>query len=139
VTSAGSAGGGSSQLAPTVGAGAVLPLMRPFPVVRIAGRFSRSATVVTLATVRAPRGARIAVRCRGRGCPARPRAMTSRLLALGFLRRAYRPGATIEVRVTQAGAIGKYVRIVMRSGKPPARKDLCVRPAGGAPFPCPGG
>lgn len=114
-------------------------LMQPFPLVRIAGAFTRTRTRITLATVRAPRGSRIAVRCRGRGCPAPRRVLIARLSVLRFLQRSYSPGAMIEIRVTAPGVIGKYVKVSIRSGRPPARTDLCVRPEAVAPFRCPAG
>jgi len=46
-----------------------LALMQPFPIVRIAGSDTSSGVRLSLLTVQAPVGARITVRCRGRGCP----------------------------------------------------------------------
>ena len=45
-------------------------LMRPFPIVRIAGVVLPRAALVRILSVRAPRGARVRLRCRGGGCPA---------------------------------------------------------------------
>lgn len=113
--------------------------IRPFPVVRIAGRFTRGRTWLTLVTIRAPRRARIEIRCRGRnrGCPYTRSAFTSRLMRVRRLQRAFRPGATLEVRITQRGRIGKYTRVRIRAGRPPARVDRCLMPGSRRPVACP--
>lgn len=112
-------------------------LLSPFPIVRIRGRLTRTGAVVNLVSVRAPKGARVAVRCRGRGCPARVQARTARLLTFKRLRRHLRAGAVLEIRVTRAGTIGKYTRFVIRRGKSPLRRDSCLRPDGVKPMRCP--
>src|SRR5262249_7158278 len=49
-----------------------VPLMQPFPVVRIAGSETGSGVKLRLLRVQqAPAGARVTVRCRGRHCPVR--------------------------------------------------------------------
>ena len=56
----------------------------PFPVVRMAGSFGVSGIRIQQLVVRAPRGARVRIDCRGRGCPfhrmvRRPRSETIRV------------------------------------------------------------
>ena len=46
-----------------------LSLMSPFPVVRIAGQFSRRGARIRRLTIDAPPGTGVKVRCGGRGCP----------------------------------------------------------------------
>src|SRR5919108_1796178 len=46
-----------------------LALASPFPVVRLVGKPTRTGVRITRFTVEAPSGARVAVRCRGGGCP----------------------------------------------------------------------
>jgi hypothetical protein len=48
-----------------------IPLMQPFPVVRIASTDTASGIRLSLLRVLAPAGARIDVECKGRGCPAK--------------------------------------------------------------------
>jgi hypothetical protein len=105
-----------------------LPFIDPFPVVRISGRFTRKRTRFTRVSVRAPRGARIRVRCVGRGCPYKRKAIAVRYLRIRKLQRSYRPGANLEIRVTQASKIGKYTRVRTRRGKAPTRIDRCLMP-----------
>ena len=114
-----------------------LAFIDPFPVVRISGRFKGRRTTLTRVTVRAPRGARIRVRCRGRGCPYRRRAIAVRLVRVRALQRTYRPRATVALRITQRGKIGKYVRIRTRRGRAPTRIDRCLMPGRSRPLRCP--
>lgn len=116
-----------------------LEFITPFPVVRISGRFTRSRTKLTRVTINAPSGARIGVNCKGRGCPYRRRAIAVRLVRVRALQRSYRPGATIEIRVTQAQKIGEYTRVKTRRGKAPLRIDRCLMPGSTRPVRCPSG
>jgi large repetitive protein len=120
-------------------------LMQPFPVVRIAGTETASGVKLRLLRVQqTPRGARITVRCKGRGCPIR----SARGVAVSN-RRAVAPvefrgferslpfGITLEILVSKAGEIGKYTRFAIRRGKLPERVDMCLDPAGVKPLVCP--
>lgn len=114
-----------------------LNFIDPFPVIRISGRFNRGRTKLTRVTVNAPKGARVRVRCAGRGCPYRRKALAVKLLRIRKLQRTYRPKATIEIRVTQPRKIGKYTRIRTRKGKAPLRVDRCLMPGKTRPVRCP--
>lgn len=119
-------------------------LMSPFPVVRLQGRVLRSGIRVTRLLVQAPAGARVRGVCLGRhrGCPRRTVVHRSRsprtVVRLRRFERRLRPGAVIQVFVTAPQAIGKYVRFRVAQGRAPARRDMCVAPAGLAPAHCPG-
>ena len=115
-----------------------LRLMRPFPVVRVAGRFTRRSTALTVITVRAAH-ARVEWRCRGGGCPRAQHAFTTRVVALKQLERQFRPGAVIEVLITRSDRIGKYVKLTIRRGEAPARRDRWLLPGSTAPMRCPPG
>lgn len=109
--------------------------LRPFPVVRLRGSIVARGVVLTLLRVTAPRTARVSLRCTGAGCPARR--LTRRP---GRIRRFERflPARTrITIRVRRPGYIGKYVRVTIRAGKPPARRDACVVPGSRRPVECP--
>jgi major membrane immunogen (membrane-anchored lipoprotein) len=123
-------------------------LMQPFPVVRIAGSESSSGVKISLLSVQAPLGATVTVTCHGHGCPAKakdvvPTSGRSRshagLVSIVFRRfeRSLRPGATLQIRVTGLGQIGKYTLFTVRRGKLPARMDTCLSPAGVQPVTCP--
>ncbi len=114
-------------------------LLSPFPVVRIAGGLTGNNTRIRTLSVTAPRGSRVEVRCKGRGCPKR-RVMTlrtSRATRMKAFQRSFRPNTVIEVRVTAAGKIGKYVKFRLRKRRGPARTDACLVPGSSRPTRCP--
>ncbi len=139
------ANGLSSLATETIRVAARKPtLMKPFPSVRIVTSRASGGVRLTLLIVQAPVGARIIVTCKGEGCPARSQtrlAKSSRARAVwvafaGF-ERLLPAGVKLEVRVFKAGQIGKYTRLVVRSGSPPERYDTCLGPAGVRPMRCP--
>jgi hypothetical protein len=127
-------------------------LMQPFPIVRIAGAETASGARIRLLTVQAPPGATVAVSCKGRGCKtkseqrlAQASKQTGRgrvrsgavLLAFPRFQRNLAAGAVLQIRVTQAGAIGKYTSIRIRRRKLPVRVDKCLASSSTAPIACP--
>jgi hypothetical protein len=106
-------------------------LMSPFPTVRLVGFVVPRGARISLVEVRgAPRGARVNVRCTGRGCPFRLR---RRIAETGRVRLSQFPrvlvaGARIEVFVRAPGVIGKYVSFRIRAGRRPVRTDRCLMP-----------
>ena len=90
---------------------------------------------MTLLRVTAPRRARVSVRCRGRGCPIRRR--TRRAGRIRALERFLPAGVRITIRVRRRGYVGKYARIRIRAGKPPARRDACLISLDRRPATCP--
>jgi PKD domain-containing protein len=130
----------SVQPPPPPGAGQ-LPMLNPFPTVRIRGRILRHGVRIDLLTVRALPGMRVVVRCRGKSCPiriVRSRGRASRSVRIRSLERWLRAGVAIEVRVTQPNRIGKFTRFRIRGGAAPTRRDLCLRGAAIRPIRCPG-
>ena len=112
-------------------------MMSPAPVVRIRGRLTRSGARITLLTVRAPRGARITVRCSGRRCPARRWARTAALTRVPRFQAAFPAGTRLVISVTKPRRIGKHTLIVIRRGKAPTRLDRCLMPGTRKPVKCP--
>ncbi len=117
-------------------------LMSPFPIVRIRGRALGSKVTINLLSIRAAGGARVLVRCKGKGCPrkqASARAVSAkRPVRLRSLERVYSPGAVLEVYVTKPGRIGKYVRFKIRNGAAPTRDDGCLSTRRMRTVKCPG-
>ena len=113
-------------------------MMSPAPLVRIRGRLTRSGARITLLTVRAPRGARITLRCAGRGCPAERWARTASLTRVARFEGVLRAGTRLAISVTKPGRIGKHTTIVIRRGKAPRRVDRCLVPGARKPVRCPG-
>jgi hypothetical protein len=122
-------------------------LMSPFPLVRLTGSLTRRGAKVRVLSVRAPRGALVRVdvkpKCaKGRRCPAkRGRSTVGAKGTVRFkkLELGYRAGTVIQVRVSQAGSIGKYTRFVVRRGKTPQRVDRCLMPGAARGSACPAG
>jgi PKD domain-containing protein len=116
----------------------------PFPVVSMLAAVAKRGTTIEQLVVRAPAGAKIRVRCRGRSCPFRSFAMkagveakASRIVRIRrFRRHLLRPGTVIEIRVTKRGEIGKFTRFLIRKGKPPKRTDRCLPPGANRPKRC---
>lgn len=83
--------------------------------------------------VRADRGTKVEVRCRGRHCPRRLRRLRVTLGRRGVLRarrfeRWFRAGAIIEVRVWDAVHLTKLVRIHLRANAAPVVRYGCEAP-----------
>jgi PKD repeat protein len=113
------------------------PLL-PFPLVRIAGRVSGRSTRIQLLEIRAPLGARIRVKCKGRGCPKHDVTAVAgpRPVRLRGMRRRLSAGAVVEVFIRANGRIGKYTRFRIRRGRAPLRSDMCLPPTTRGPAPC---
>lgn len=111
-------------------------LLAPFPIVRIRGEATSTGALVRLLSVRAPRGARIDVRCRGRRCPRRLVLRSRGVNRIRPLERYLRAGTVIEVRVSRPGRLGKYTRFRVRRGRAPARFDSCVLAGARRPTGC---
>jgi hypothetical protein len=141
VTDAGGRRSVSSQMIPVT-----YPLIRPFPVVRIAGTRARGSVRLKVLSVQAPPGATVTVTCSGKGCPAKsqvrvvptPKSKTAAVPVLVFPRfeRSLPPGVVLVVRVTRPGQMGKYTRFVVRRGKLPVRADACVNSTEAKSVPC---
>ena len=124
---------------------ATAQLMQPFPVVRIAGTdTSFGVRLGALRVQQLPLGAKVSVRCRGRGCPIKFAARVAKAGKRGVapvefprFEQGLRFGVVLEILVSKPGEIGKYTRFVVRRGKLPERVDMCLNPAGAIPFVCP--
>ena len=111
--------------------------LRPFPVIRVKGVLTAGGARITLLRVSGPRGARIAVRCRGRSCPAA--ALTRRAPArLRAFERRLDAGTRLELTVSQPQTIVKWTRLVIRRDRPPQRRDGCLLPDTKRHVRCPG-
>jgi hypothetical protein len=107
-------------------------MLKPFPVVRMRGVLTARGARVTVLSVRAPRKARVVLRCSG-SCPTKRWAptvrhrMTTRVRAF---ERYLSSGTRISVTVTRKGYIGKRTVFKIRRGRAPLRTDSCVSSAG---------
>ena len=114
-------------------------LLSPFPVVTVGGTVTAAGTNIDLLMVRAPRGARVLVRCRGEGCPLTrvSRVVRRARMRLKAAERLMPAGVTLEVLVRRGARIGKFTRLKMRRDRRPKRKDGCVWPGTAEMAPCP--
>jgi len=139
--SGGSGGGSTTPTGTTTPGSTTLRRLSPFPVVAIGGRvIGRRVRVSLLRVSRAPRGSVVTVTCRGRGCPFRSARRTIRRrsgLRIKGLERLLRSGTVITIVVRKGNTIGKYTRLRIRRGAPPARIDRCIRPGATLPSKCP--
>jgi PKD repeat protein len=106
-------------------------LLSPFPLVRISGMTTTKGVRIDVLSVRTGHGARITIRCKGKGCPYKRKVLIAhgkvkRRHMPGFKRRFLRAGTVVEVFVTRSGAIGKYTRFKVRRLRPPKRVDSCT-------------
>jgi large repetitive protein len=140
--------GASSVATETIPVSAApVPLMQPFPVVRMAGSYNGTGADITVLTVLAPVGAKVTVTCRGPHCPAKSQAVLATAapksgagtVVVSFKRfeRRLRAGVVLEIWVSKGGEIGKFTRFTIHRGKSPSRIDECVNPAGNTPIVCP--
>ena len=125
----------------------VVQWLQPFPVVRIAGSETAGGARITLLNVTAPVGARVTVSCRGGGCPIRSEGVLAgagelttagtQVIAFRRFQRALRAGVTLEIRVSRAGQIGKFVRFSGDSSRQAADEGRTAawtrRPPGRSP------
>jgi hypothetical protein len=79
--------------------------------------------------VRAPRGALVTVRCKGKGCGAKQRRKRIKQGAVRFktYQRFLRAGVRLEIFIAKSGKIGEYRRYTIRGGKSPKRVDRCLK------------
>ncbi|MCW3068731.1 MAG: hypothetical protein JWL67_1356, partial [Solirubrobacterales bacterium] len=124
--------------------GPALPLMQPFPIVRITTTGARSGVKLRQLSVLASRGAKIIVRCRSRACPVKSQshmASTSRARSafVEFRRfeRTLAAGVILEIRISKPGQVGKFTRFTVRRGKAPVRSDACLEGVATRPVVCP--
>ena len=131
-------GSGAAPRAP--GAARPAQFLLPFPIVRIAGRVTGRSTHISLLEVRAPTGARIRVKCAGRGCPRADLTAVAQSRPTRFrkMRRTLRAGSVIRVFVRANGRIGKYTQFRIRRARAPQRRDMCLPPTRRGPAPCTG-
>jgi hypothetical protein len=96
---------------------------------------SRFARLTQLVVHNAPKGARIALTCRGRGCTSRKttRRTVKRELQKVVLHRAFRRarlrfGTRLTLHITAAGTIGRTYTDVVKRGQLPVRTTVCRAP-----------
>jgi hypothetical protein len=116
-------------------------LLNPFPIVTVAGEVTRAGTRIDRLAVRAPRGSRVLVRCRGADCPLKrvSKSLRKTRTRVRAAERLMPPGVGVEVLVRRGDSIGKFTRLRFREERPPRRADGCLWPGTNRMAACPGG
>jgi hypothetical protein len=127
-------------LQPVVGPAPLPRMLSPFPIVRVVGSVTEAGTEIHLLSVRAPKGAKVLVRCLGRGCPIEhvKKVVGRGPVTFGALKRLMPAGVVLEVLVHRGDTIGKYTRYKLRRNRRPLRADGCLWPGTTRMAPCPG-
>jgi PKD repeat protein len=102
---------------------------------QLAGKFTRLKWI----RVRAPKGSKVAVSCKGGNCP-KPVAKRSKGRKKVYFRNVagrYAPGTKLIVKVTKRNMIGRHTTFTMIRGKEPRRRDLCISPGAKKAKRCP--
>ena len=120
----------------------------PLPPARVDARvlarwgLGRAATVILQLDVRdVPAGGKVALRCKGEGCPfsRRPAKVERGVAKAGkhFAGARLAPGTRLQVRVTAPGMTGKVVRYTFRAKRRlPVSKVSCLAPGASRPSAC---
>jgi hypothetical protein len=126
-------------------------LLAPFPVVRIAGKFTKRGIQLRLFQVSVRDGMKVVIRCAPRKrCPFGRQSSVASNGAVEYVAhaskyirvrrlegRVLKAGIRLEVFITKPGMIGKYTRFKIRKAKPPRRVDRCLPPDSNKPIACP--
>lgn len=136
------------QPPPRTEGSASLPLLNPFPIVRIVGRTLPSGSKITRLTVRAATRSDVVSRCVGPkgSCPYKQRTTRvpgergrARTIHVRGFERTFRAGVLLRIYVAGAGRIGKFTSFKIRSNRAPRRNDGCVADIVLRPVRCPNG
>ncbi len=101
----------------------------PLPVVTLQGTVdAKGAVKVSRLQIRALRGTRVIVTCRGHACPFKTlrRIMITSSLRLKKLERKLKPTMIVTMHIARPGQLGKYVQYKVRRKKAPKRRDACL-------------
>jgi hypothetical protein len=105
--------------------------------VRISGRLTRRGADVRRLSIRAPKGVRITLACKGRGCPLREVAQATALFHVQQFERELIAGTKLTITVTKPRYITKVTTITIRRGTGPKRSDKCQMPGARKLVRCP--
>lgn len=123
-----------------------LPLLTPFPIIRIVGRTTPRGAKVTRLTVRAAVGSYVVSRCVGAAsrCPYKQRVTRIpgrrgqvRTIHVRGFERSFRAGVLLRIYVVDAGRTGKFTSFKIRRKQSPRRNDGCVADIVLRPVRCP--
>ncbi len=116
-----------------------LPLLSPFPIIRMRGAADRRGVRISLLSVRAPAASTVAIYCTGPGCPRKRVVITAgkAVVRARQFEKRLRSGTILKIYVTKSGYMGKYTRFRLLKSRPPLRADRCATKPGARPRSCP--
>ena len=116
-----------------------IPLLAPFPIIRMRGAADKRGVRISLLTVQAPVASTVSIYCTGPSCPRKRVVITAgkALVRARQFEKRLRNGTILKIYVTKPGYIGKYTRFRLLRNRLPLRADRCVTKPGTKPRPCP--
>jgi hypothetical protein len=116
-----------------------IPLLAPFPIIRMRGSADKKGVRISLLTVRAPVASTVSIYCTGPSCPRKRVVITAgrAIVRARQFEKRLRNGTILKIYVTKTGFIGKYTRFRLLKNRLPLRADRCVTKPGTKPRPCP--
>ncbi|MEA2402944.1 MAG: hypothetical protein QOK00_3347 [Thermoleophilaceae bacterium] len=103
--------------------------LSPSPIVTLGGTVLSSGMLVKTLKIRAPRGALVTVKCRGKACGVsrrRKRVKKRGTVSFKTYERFLRAGTKLEISVRKPKTIGDFTRYTIKAGKFPVRADMCL-------------
>jgi hypothetical protein len=131
--------GGPASTSPTNATRPLPRLLSPFPIVRLLAAPTPAGTDIETLSVRAPRKARVLVRCHGKACPVSRlyKVVRRRPVRFRAVERLLPPGVVLDVLVRRGDRIGKFTRFKLRRNRIWLRRDGCLWPKTNRMAPCP--
>ena len=83
---------------------------------------------IQVLSVKAPKGAKITVKCSGKGCPRKSVATATKVTRISQFQRVLPAGIRLRITIAKPGYISKVTTISIRKGKAPLRSDQCQVP-----------
>jgi PKD domain len=114
-------------------------ILSPFPVVTMSGELTPRGARIERLAVRAPVCSRVRVSCRRCSIKRVSAYAPRRQFRIRLFERRLRAGSVVTVRISKGDRFGKLTEFRIRKGKPPLRRDMCLRPGATAGSKCPRG
>jgi hypothetical protein len=140
-TASGGTGGGTTTTpqAPftsvtpvNVGPAAVFPssakFLTPRPKIAISGKYGKKSTKITRFTVKAPKGTKVKVTCKGKCAVRKTSVKSGRTAHVKRFERTLKVGTKLTVTVSRKGYVSNVTVITIRARHAPKRADSCLVP-----------
>jgi hypothetical protein len=116
-----------SKPGPALPAGA--KRIKPKPVVRIVGQYTKTGAKITTFTDKAPVGATTTLACSKGTCPVRKQTVKGGHTShLAKFERTLKAGTHIQLTIARKGYVSEITIVTIRRGHAPVRSDSCLLP-----------